>query len=162
MEKNGKNGKRRYVIDTVGLVSFFCEVFDSRPDVGLVSISRRARNVIQEALLPLDYSRVLLSVPSIVFVEIYEKWIRSEKFLREFFYRVFKPIQQSPNVEIRAIDQEVLGNLVHVDGCLAEHDLHDKIVVASAMTLECPIITVDLKIIRFVQERPGKISGVLN
>jgi len=154
--------KIRYVIDTNGLVSFFAEVFDDIPGFdGLLSISQRAKTVIQEALLPLE-GGVLLSVPSIVFIEIYEKWLRSKEFLYEFFYEVFKPLQQSPNVEIRAIDQEVLENLLTVGGCLAEHDLHDKIVVASAMTLECPIITVDHKIIEFVGNGKGKIPNVLN
>jgi PIN domain nuclease of toxin-antitoxin system len=154
--------KKRYVIDTNGLISFFAGVFEEIfgfDDSTL--ISKRARNAIQEAVY-FSEGDVLLSVPSIVFIEIYEKWLRSEEFFRKFFYEVFIPLKQSPNVEIRAIDQEVLENLLAVDGCLAEHDLHDKIVVASAMTLECPIITVDNKIIEFVGSGKGKIPNVLN
>lgn len=99
-----------------------------------------------------------MSVPSIVFIEIYEKWLRSEEFSRKFFYEVFTPLKQSPNVEIRAIDQEVLENLLAVDGCLAKHSLHDKIVVASAITLECPIITFDERIIEFVENGTKKFQ----
>jgi len=154
--------KIRYVIDTNGLISFFAEVFkdtlgfDESP-----SISQKARDAIQVAVYSLD-GGVLLSVPSIVFIEIYEKWLRSGEFFRKFFYEVFTPLKQSPNVEIRAIDQEVLENLLAVDGCLAKHDLHDKIVVASAITLECSIITVDHKIIEFVGSGERKIPNVLN
>ncbi len=154
--------KIRYVIDTNGLISFFAgvfedtTVFDESP-----SISQKARNAIQEAVYSLE-GRVLLSVPSIVFIEIYEKWLRSGEFFRKFFYEVFTPLKQSPNVEIRAIDQEVLENLLAVDGCLAEHDLHDKIAVASAMTLECAIITFDEKIIEFVGNGKSKIPKVFN
>jgi PIN domain nuclease of toxin-antitoxin system len=155
-------GKIRYVIDTNGLISFFAGVFDDAPGFdGSPSISQKTRNTIQKAVSPIE-GGVLLSVPSIVFIEIYEKWLRSEEFFRKFFYEVFTPLKQSPNIEIRAIDQEVLENLLTVDGCLAEHDLHDKIVVASAMTLECPIITVDHKIIEFVGSGKSKIPNVLN
>ena len=153
--------KKRYVIDTNGLISFFAGVFDNTPEFdGSPSISEKTRTAIQEAISPLE-GEVLLSVPSIVFVEIYEKWLRSGEFFRKFFYEVFTPLKQSPNVEIRAIDQEVLENLLAVDGCLAEHDLHDKIVVASAVTLECPIITVDHKIVEFVENGDSRIPAVL-
>lgn len=154
--------KIRYVIDTNGLISFFAEVFGSVPMFnGSPPISQKARNTIQKAVLPFE-GGVLLSIPSIVFIEIYEKWLRSGEFLRRFFYEVFTPLKQSPNVEIRAIDQEVLENLLTVDGCLAGHDLHDKIVVASAITLECRIITVDSKIVEYVGTGDKKIPGVLN
>lgn len=155
-------GKKRYVIDTNGLISFFAGVFEDASGFdGAPSLSQKTKNTIKKAVSPIE-GGVLLSVPSIVFIEIYEKWLRSEEFFRKFFYEVFIPLKQSPNVEIRAIDQEVLENLLTVDGCLAEHDLHDKIVVASAMTLECSIITVDPKIIEFVENGERKIPRVFN
>lgn len=154
--------KKRYVIDTNGLISFFSEVFDDAPEFDRAPpISKKAREAIQEAVSPLE-GWVLLSVPSIIFIEIYEKWLRPKEFLSKFFYEVFTPLKQSPNVEIRAIDQEVLENLLMIDGCLEKHDLHDKIVVASAMTLECPIITTDHKIIEFVRSGKRKIPDVFN
>lgn len=154
--------KIRYVIDTNGLISFFAGVFKDTIGVDESKmISKRARNTIQEAVYSSE-SGVLLSVPSIVFIEIYENWLRSGEFARKFFYEVFTPLKQSPNVEIREIDQEVLENLLAVDGCLEKHDLHDKIVVASAITLECAIITVDHKIIEFVGNGEKKIPKVFN
>ncbi|MCI5138746.1 MAG: type II toxin-antitoxin system VapC family toxin [Candidatus Electrothrix sp. AR1] len=154
--------KERYVIDTNGLISFFAEVFCDAPNFDRTpAISQKTRNTVQEAVSSLE-SNVLLSVPSIVFIEIYEKWLRSEEFTRKFFYEIYTPLKQSPNVEIRAIDQEVLENLLIVDGCLAKHDLHDKIVVAAAITLECPIITFDERIIEFVENGTKKIPKVIN
>lgn len=154
--------KKRYVIDTNGLISFFSRVFEDTPGFdGAPPISQRTRSAIELAVSPYE-GGVLLSVPSTVFIEIYEKWLRPGEFFRKFFYEIFTPLKQSPNVEIRAIDQEVLENLLTVGGCLAKHDLHDKIVVASAITLECPIITVDHKIIEFVGNGEGKIPEVLN
>jgi PIN domain nuclease of toxin-antitoxin system len=154
--------KKLYVIDTNGLISFFSDVFKDAPEFKKPKpLSKRARKTIQYAIFPSD-GRVLLSVPSMVFIEIYEKWLRTEEFIRKFFFEVFTPLKESPNVEIRAIDQEVLENLLNVDGCLAKHDLHDKIVVASAITLECPIITFDCKIIEFVGNGERKIPKVFN
>ena len=84
--------KIRYVIDTDGLISFFSGVFDDTLGFdGAPSISQKARAAIQEAVFPLE-GLVLLSVPSIVFIEIYEKWLRSGEFFRKFFYEVFIPI----------------------------------------------------------------------
>ncbi len=154
--------KKRYVIDTNGIITFYDEVFIKSPLHGRSgSMSTNTRTVIQEAINPFE-GGVLLSVPSIVFIEIYEKWLRSEEFFREFYFDVFIQLKESPNVEIRSLDQEVLENLLTVDGCLAQHDLHDKIVVASAITLECPIITSDHKIIEFVGNGERKIPKVLN
>ena len=154
--------KKRYVTDTNIIISFFSDVFNGVPRFGpQPKISQRTENIIKKAISPFEGS-VLLSVPSIVFIEIYEKWLHSEEFCRKFFYEVFTPLKQSPNIEIRAIDQEVLENLLTVGGCLENHDLHDKIVVASAITLECPVITFDPKIIEFVENGQGRIPKAIH
>ncbi len=155
--------KKCYVIDTNGIISFYSQVFKRIPGVDRIPvISQKTRQLIEHALSSSE-GEVLLSVPTIVFIEIFEKYLRRQgEFYREFFYEVFVPLKQSPNVELRAIDQEVLENLLTVDGILANHDLHDKIVVASALTLECNIITFDDKIIEFVRSRNCKIGKVVN
>ena len=127
--------KQRYVTDTNGLISFYSWVFEGIPNFNPPpKISQQVQSIIMNAVSQVEGSD-LLCVPSIVFIEIYKKWLYSEEFLRKFFYEVYCPLKQSPNVEIRAIDQEVLENLLIIDGCLSNHDLHDKIVVASAITL---------------------------
>ena len=153
--------KTRYVIDTNGIIAFFTSVFENVITVDeSQKLSRQVRSTIREAIYSKE-SSVLLSVPSIIFIEIYKKWLHSDEFKKKFFCEVFIPLKESPNVEIRAIDQEVLENLIDVDGILSRHDMNDKIVVASAMTLECALITVDRKIIRFVGKGKGKIPKVL-
>ena len=133
-----------YVIDTCALISFFHEVFgeDCR-------ISPRAFGIIQEAIFG-GYSGTYISIPSVVFVEIYEKWFNDEEFSSKFFYEVLTPVTQSPNVEIKTLDGEVLENLMLIGGELADHDLNDKVVLASAMMLESPLITLDEKIVNYV------------
>ena len=136
----------RYVIDTVAVIRYFENVFKQE-----AKLSAKASRIIEQALV-YPSSIVRLSIPSIVFIEIFEKWLSSEEFGARFYYEVFLPISRSPNVEIRSIDKEVLENVTKISGVLASHDLHDKIVVATAIALECPIITSDGKIENYVSQ----------
>lgn len=145
---------RRYVIDTCALISFFHEVFGQEG-----RISARARTIMGEALYS-GYSETRVSIPSVVFVEVYEKWFNDEEFSRRFFYEVLTPVTQSPNVEIKTLDGEVLENLLLIGGELANHDVNDKIVLASAMMLESPLITLDEKITDYVNGT-GVIPSVI-
>ena len=140
---------RRYVTDTHCIIWYFCEVFEQTQ-----SLSSRVRSIMSEALsrTPRD---VRLSIPSIVFVEIFDKWLREEELAAKFHYRVFLPILESPNIEIKPIEREVLETLVTVGGILTNHDVHDKIIVASAIMLRCPLITIDPKITQFARGHPA-------
>ncbi len=139
-----------YVTDTNGIISYFDSIFENAPMFdGAPVLSRKAKNIIEQAIIS-HYGEVKLSVPSIVFMEIHEKWLKEEEFARMFYFEVFTVLKEAPNVEIKPLDREVLENLISIDGILIDHDLHDKIVVASAMMLECPLITTDEKIIKYV------------
>jgi len=154
--------KIRYVIDTNGLISYYSNIFKNAPDYnGSPTISKKAENTIREAICSSE-GNILLSIPSIIFIEIFQKWLRKEEFSKQFFYEIFTPLKDAPNVEIRSIDKELLENLMKVEGYLENHELHDKIVVAAAMTLECPLITFDSKIIKFVEDGEEKIPYILN
>lgn len=135
----------RYVIDTSGVIRAFPDFFevDER-------LSAATRKIIDDALMP--YSHTRLSIPSIVFVEIFEKWLKTEEKARAFYYSVFQPFVESPNVEIKPLEREVLDNLFLIRGSLAGHDLHDKLVLASAMMLKAALITTDHKIQKYVEE----------
>ena len=102
-----------------------------------------------------------MSIPSVVFLEIFEQWIISEEFARKFHYEVYNIIIESPNIEIKPIEQEVLENLLEVRDNLSRHEINDKIIVASAMMLHCPIITTDPEIIKYVRKTPA-IPSILN
>ncbi len=132
-----------FVIDTNSLISYFPNVF------------RRNNLLSKKALLLLDqiffYREFKLSIPSVVFVEIYEKWLISEEQCRRFYYEVFRAITDLQNIEIKTIDQELMETVMDINGLLQEHDLHDKIILASAILLQCPLITTDGDIITFVE-----------
>ncbi len=59
------------VIDSVALISYFSSVFEVK-----CKISKHAYKLIERAFNKDLFTRI--SVPSIVFVEIFEKWFNSE------------------------------------------------------------------------------------
>lgn len=134
-----------YVIDTNGIIGYFDEVFKAASN-----LSNYARTLIECALsaFPQD---VKLSVPTVVFVEIFEKWLDGEEMAAKFHYEVFNLLARSPNIEIKPLEQEVLENVLQIGGTLAEHEIHDKIILASAIMLNCPMITTDTKIREYVE-----------
>ena len=133
-----------YVIDTNGIIGFFDQVFEAQSN-----LSVQARSIIQRALSG-SPQEVKLSIPSVVLVEIFEKWLTSEEMAAKFHYEVFNLLSQSVNIEIKPLEQEVLENLLRIGGTLADHEIHDKIILASAMMLNCSIITTDTKIREYV------------
>jgi predicted nucleic acid-binding protein len=135
-----------YVLDTTSLISHFSDVF-LQPS----AISARAHGLIELALRP-GPQKVQLSIPSVVFVEVFDKWLRDEEFAAKFYYEVMIPILESPNIEIKPIEREVLEHMMNIGAELANHEVHDKLILASAMMLQCPLITSDDKVIKFVKK----------
>jgi PIN domain nuclease of toxin-antitoxin system len=153
--------RKIYVIDTCCLIAFFDEVFKHMPSYdGSKDLSRKTKLIISEAIFS-ESTDIRLSIPSIVFIEIYEKWLRTEEFSKRFFYEVYNKLRESANIETRSIDREILEALIEIDGILINHDLHDKIVLATAIVLESYLITTDKKVIQYVSER-NSIPGIIN
>lgn len=154
--------KNRYVIDTNALITYFhdaCFQY-SNLNCNTAALSPTVVSAISRALASYE-TDVLISIPSIAFIEIYEKWLTSNEFAHRFYYTVFVPIKQSPNIEVRSVDKEVLLNLKHVSGVLENHDLNDKLVVASAITLCSPLITSDRAIQRFASQNSDRLPCVI-
>lgn len=145
--------KTRFVIDTTALISYFGTVFnrDSK-------ISQTGLGLIRQAFQ--EEGRVLLIIPSIVFVEIFDKWIRNEEFQAKIRSEVFEPIKQSPNIEIRPIDKEVLENFIILTDADIRLENHDRLILASAVALNAPLITSDRKIRKFVAKH-GVIPRII-
>ncbi len=144
--------RKLYVIDTNSLIAFYKDIFRQSFDYkGSPELSKSTKKIIEHAII--DHATdIRISIPSIVFIEIFDKWLKTEEFLRLFYYEVYTPIKCSPNIQIRSTDREVLENLIYITGDLENHDLHDKIILATAMTLESPLITTDKKLIEYVNQ----------
>lgn len=142
--------RKLYVIDTCALISFFYHVFVfAQGYEGSPQLSKRTNNLIAEAIYS-EWTQVRLSIPTVVFVEIFEKWFHSEEFCRLFFYEIFSLLKRSENIEICPIDREVLENVIQIGGPLKRRDLHDRLILASAIALSVPLITTDEEITNYV------------
>lgn len=140
----------RYVIDTCALISFYDSVFTEHYRYsGSLRLSPKAERIIYSAIYSQE-THIRMSIPSVVFIEIHEKWLDNEEFCKKFFYEVFSPIISSEYVEIRPMDKEVLENLLILKGELANHEIHDRLVLASAMTLNAPLITSDKYLTEYI------------
>lgn len=132
-----------YVVDTTAIISFFHDVFEQES-----AISTAALKIMQAGFSGLN--DVKLSIPSIVFVELFEKWHTDEETASRIRYEVFNRVVAAEFIEIRTLDHEILDNFIKLDDKVENLENHDKIVLASAMTLECPLITSDGKIQSYV------------
>ena len=142
--------KQRIVIDTTALISYFEFVFNKGS-----RISNKAKSLIDVAFEFDD--KILLTIPSIVFVEIFDKWFRGdstkdEEFRAKFRAEVFERIRQAPNIEIREIDIEVLENFVLLDDSDINLENHDRLILAAAVALGSSLITSDNKIHTYVEK----------
>lgn len=137
--------KQFVVMDTTALISYFSTIFKQQSQ-----ISEDAIKLIQHAFR--SDSDVLLSIPSIVFVEIFDKWVVDDEFRAMFVSEVLELISQCPNIEIKSIDEEVLQMFISLSDSIVNLENHDKIILASAMTLQWPLITSDSKIVKYAKK----------
>lgn len=137
--------KQLAVIDTTALISYFSPIFKQQSQ-----ISEGALKLIQHAFR--SDRDVLLSIPSIVFVEIFDKWVIGDEFRAMFVSEVLEVVSQCPNIEIKPIDEEVLQLFISLNDPIVNLENHDKIVLASAMALQWPLVTSDSKIAKYVKK----------
>jgi PIN domain nuclease of toxin-antitoxin system len=131
--------RQYYVIDTTSLISYYPEIFKQE-----VKIKQEYLELIKHAFFPSSPIRII--VPSIVFIEIFEKWSVNEENSRCIYSEIFSPINEAPNFEIAPLESEVLEKFISINDDIVNLENHDKIIVATALMHECPIISDDPKI----------------
>jgi predicted nucleic acid-binding protein len=141
-----------YVIDTNAIINYHNDIFNENDN-----LSRNARNIIDRGFS--NSSDVRLSIPSIVFVEIFKKKFVNDEIAKTFL-EIYKVIKESPNIEIKSIDREVLEKFILIDHNYVSEN-HDKIILASAMMLSCPLISYDTKIVQYVKNT-GIIPAIIS
>lgn len=139
-----------YVCDTCCLISYFNDIFE--PLGANIALTYNARSLMDSAIQPFECN-VKISIPSVVFIEIFDKWLKKEENVKRFYFDAFLKLQNSPNIEIKTIEKAVLRNLVTIEDVLDRHEISDKIVVASALELDCSLFTTDTKIIEYYRNK---------
>lgn len=133
-----------YVVDTVAIISYFHDLFDVKS-----IISCNARSIIEKAMNK-DPS-IRLSIPSAVLIEIWNKWCNDEENLRKYRYEIYERIKTNPYIEIKQLDYDVILDFIKLSGFSANLERHDKVILASAISLKCHLITTDPKIKRVIR-----------
>lgn len=146
-----------YVIDTNALISYFAEVFDGSD----ISISESSIEIIDSAFK--NNNEIKLIIPACVFIEIFIKWFKTEEISSRIISEVYLRIKEKENMEIQPLDKEILENYIKIKDIETDHnfDGHDKQVFASAMTMNCTLITSDQRLIRY-NKRKKLIPGILD
>lgn len=150
--------RKLYVCDTCCLISYFDSIFE--PLGAAIALSVSARALLDDVIKNI-HSNIRISIPSVVFFEIYAKWLTTEEVTKMFYYQAYQKLLSCPNIEIKAIEKDVLLHLTSIGHELSDHEIFDKIVVASALELDCPLMTTDTKIIEY-QKNQKRIVGILN
>lgn len=133
----------------MSVISFFSDVFGQSS-----RISSYGLTLLERAFTSTD--DLILSIPGVVFVEIYDKWFRGgkardEEFRARFRLEVLERIHQSPNIEIREIDIETLEVFVTLEDRNINLENSDRLILAVATVLQAPLITADPSLISFAK-----------
>lgn len=147
--------KDLYVVDTCAVISYFSNIFE-----GDVSISDKSLEIID---LAFHSNEIKLIFPSAIFIELFVKWFKNEEIAARIKTEVYLRIKNQENMQIRILDRETLENYIKIQNIETGFgfDGHDKQIFASAMTMECKLITSDERLIRYNKEH-NLIAGIIS
>jgi hypothetical protein len=134
-----------FVFDTVGFINYHNDFFNEKS-----SLSARVINDIQKCMSP-DFINYKLIIPSIVFVEIFDKQLDSDEKAAKFKYEILSQYLNCEDVEIKALDQEVLEIYYSINDNIIQLETHDKIILSSSIQMQGKLITNDSKIKTYVE-----------
>lgn len=139
--------KKRIVVDTTAIISYFSSIFNRK-----TQLSRRALNIMRDAFEQED--KVIMIIPSVVFIEIFDKWFlgstyADEEFRAKLLAEVIYPIYSVTNIEMREIDDEVVEEFLSLYDKDMKLEQHDRLILASAIVLDACLITSDGELISF-------------
>jgi len=143
--------KKRFVIDTVALISYFAHIFNVTS-----KISQKGLSYIDMSFK--DYnSKYLIIIPGVVFIEIFDKYFggnsaANKEFRAKFISEVFNPIKLAPNIEIRELDIEILESFLDLRDENIKLENRDKIILATAVILKSPLITSDTMLKKYCEK----------
>jgi predicted nucleic acid-binding protein len=135
----------RFVIDSVSFINYYNDLFNERE-----KISKEARRIITKGF---DInSPIKLIIPSTVLLELHTKFSKDEEAVRKIYYEIFFKIKESPDIEIKPLEKEVLEEFVKIDDNIVCLEHNDKLILSAAIQLNCSLITIDSKIIYYVKK----------
>jgi hypothetical protein len=135
-----------YVIDTVTFIAYFSDFFNDD-----LKLSKQATQIMDSCIAHKE-SNIKLTIPTIVFVEVFEKFLKSEERVLKFKFEVFEPIKSNPDIEIKPLDRDLLDVFISLGNEIVNMEHHDKIILAATIQLDCNVITNDPDIISYLEK----------
>ena len=142
-----------FILDTVAFINYFNFFFNNEEE----KLTPSARAIID---LCFDKNRpeYKLSIPNVVFIEVFEKFLKGVETVKKFKYEIMIGIENNEDVEIKPIDKGVLENFILINDNIIKLEYHDKLITASALQLNRPLITCDSKIREYIQKSKNPIE----
>jgi predicted nucleic acid-binding protein len=144
----------KVVADTNAVISYFSEIFGTEQ-----SLSGRGRNCFEGAFGYGDCG-IRMVIPSVVFLEIYDKWMSDEESAARINSQIFRLAESKEYIEIRPLDREVLEATAKLSVLLDGHEVNDIIIFATAVVLGWPLVSSD-SVLRTFNQATGLIPDVL-
>ena len=133
-----------FVFDTVGFINYHFDFFQQSS-----SLSQKTIKDIEKCFSS-DFIDYKLIVPSIVFIEIFDKQLNSDERAAQFKYEILSKYLNCEDVEIKGIDKEVLEIYQNINNKIVLLETHDKIILSSAIQMQGKLITNDGKIKTYI------------
>ncbi len=121
-------------------------VTDSHPLFWLFTNDKKLTKIAQEIFDKAEKGDVVIIIPSIALLEL--MYILEKKNLENKFKEIIKKLREIDGYVIYPLDLEVIREVSEISNI---KELHDRIIVATAKLLNCPLITKDENITKSKQ-----------
>ena len=122
-----------YVLDTCSFYSYCCKYLNIFTDKE-ISLQENTLNILYNAF---HSNNVKIIIPSVIMIEIFDHYFNSDEFINRFKYDVYYNIlnngREDSKIAIIDIDLEVMENLFDCYTDEISVDLHDKLIIATAL-----------------------------
>lgn len=142
-----------FVFDTVSFINYHFDFFNEK-----LKLSKNVVDDIKKCLSP-DYLDYKLIIPSIVFVEVFDKQLKTDEIASRFHSEILSVFRDSDDVEIKGLDAEILEIFYNIDNDIIKLETHDKLILSSAIQMKAKLITNDEKIKAYI-DSTGEVEIV--
>ncbi len=122
-----------YILDTCSFYSYCCKYLNIFTDKD-ISLDDNSLEILYKAF---NSNNIKIIIPSVIIIEIFDHYFNNEEFINKFKYDVYYYLINNGNednkIAVIDIDNEVLENLFDCYSDTVTIDLHDKLILATAL-----------------------------
>lgn len=121
-----------YILDTCSFYSYCCRYLNIFTDKE-ISMQEDSLKKLNDAF---KNKNIKIVIPSVILIEIFDHYFNNDEFINRFKYEVYSKIlseEDNNKIAIIDVDTEVLENLFNCYTDDVAVDLHDKLIMATAL-----------------------------